>query len=94
MAAHGGSAGIRTLDLRIKSPLLYQLSYRPDTLRGGTYGSASKGSIEETEGAKLCRHKKWPRFAADFEIATLELEKPWQFSADGHCEGQRTEKER
>ena len=94
MAAHGGSAGIRTLDLRIKSPLLYQLSYRPNTLRGGTYGSAPKGSIEETEGAKLCRHKKWPRFATGFEIATLELEKSWQSGADGFCEGQRTEKER
>ena len=94
MAAHGGSAGIRTLDLRIKSPLLYQLSYRPDTLRGGTYGSAPEGSIEETEGAKLCRHKKWLRFTAGFGIAALEPEKPWQSSADGYCEGQRTEKER
>lgn len=25
----GGGTGIRTLDLRIKSPLLYQLSYTP-----------------------------------------------------------------
>ena len=25
---HGGPAGVRTLDLGIKSPLLYQLSYR------------------------------------------------------------------
>ena len=27
--AFGGSAGTRTRDQRIKSPLLYQLSYRP-----------------------------------------------------------------
>ena len=26
----GGNAGIRTLDRRIKSPLLYQLSYVPE----------------------------------------------------------------
>ena len=27
---YGGRAGTRTLDLRIKSPLLYQLSYAPE----------------------------------------------------------------
>ena len=29
MVFHGGLAGIRTRDQRIKSPLLYRLSYQP-----------------------------------------------------------------
>ena len=29
--SYGGSAGARTRDLRLKRPLLYQLSYRPTT---------------------------------------------------------------
>ena len=29
----GGNAGIRTLDRRIKSPLLYQLSYVPKVVK-------------------------------------------------------------
>ena len=29
-ARHGGPGGARTLDPRIKSPMLYRLSYRPD----------------------------------------------------------------
>ncbi len=41
---HGGPAGVRTLDLGIKSPLLYQLSYRSVLCHGTKKNGVGEGA--------------------------------------------------
>ena len=49
---HGGPAGTRTPDLGIKSPLLYQLSYRSMAIM-----SCAKRLIMVREAMSLCKQK-------------------------------------